>query len=266
MAELGAGRSSRWRDDEGWHRSRGLCSARPAAANPSITITVPRPRRRRGGRGPGLRGARRLRHQQREHRPGHADLLPLPGYLRRHAEGRRAACSAQSDGKYTISYQQLPLGCRRPAAATRPPAGRQGPHASTSGPGRHLGGRVRRGGLDPAVDRRQQAAGRERTRCKPMLETATGTASSTRCPTTPTPSCCGTAPTWCRPRRPPGPQMIADAEQLAKAGKPHLIEIQGAQYEGVDRLVQHHAGQRGRQRPDAGCASTCRWARPPSRR
>jgi multiple sugar transport system substrate-binding protein len=28
-------------------------------------------------------------------------------------------------------------------------------------------------------------------------------------------------------------QMIADAEQLAKQGKPHLIEIQGAQYEGA---------------------------------
>ena len=28
-------------------------------------------------------------------------------------------------------------------------------------------------------------------------------------------------------------QMITDAEQLAKEGKPHLIEIQGAQYEGV---------------------------------
>jgi multiple sugar transport system substrate-binding protein len=28
-------------------------------------------------------------------------------------------------------------------------------------------------------------------------------------------------------------QMIADAEQLAKEGKPHYIEIQGAQYEGV---------------------------------
>jgi multiple sugar transport system substrate-binding protein len=28
-------------------------------------------------------------------------------------------------------------------------------------------------------------------------------------------------------------QMIADAEQLKKEGKPHLIEIQGAQYEGV---------------------------------
>ena len=28
-------------------------------------------------------------------------------------------------------------------------------------------------------------------------------------------------------------QMLADAEQLAKAGKPHLIEIQGAQYEGA---------------------------------
>ena len=27
-------------------------------------------------------------------------------------------------------------------------------------------------------------------------------------------------------------QMISDAEQLAKQGKPHLIEIQGAQYEG----------------------------------
>jgi multiple sugar transport system substrate-binding protein len=28
-------------------------------------------------------------------------------------------------------------------------------------------------------------------------------------------------------------QMLADAEQLAKEGKPHLIEIQGAQYEGT---------------------------------
>ena len=28
-------------------------------------------------------------------------------------------------------------------------------------------------------------------------------------------------------------EMISDAEQLARAGKPHLIEIQGAQYEGV---------------------------------
>jgi multiple sugar transport system substrate-binding protein len=28
-------------------------------------------------------------------------------------------------------------------------------------------------------------------------------------------------------------EMISDAEQLAKQGKPHLIEIQGAQYEGV---------------------------------
>ena len=27
-------------------------------------------------------------------------------------------------------------------------------------------------------------------------------------------------------------EMIADAEKLAKQGKPHLIEIQGAQYEG----------------------------------
>ena len=45
--------------------------------------------------------------------------------------------------------------------------------------------------------------------------------------------------------------MISDAEQLAKQGKPHLIEIQGAQYEGTHGLVQHPGRQRGRQHPDA---------------
>ena len=45
-------------------------------------------------------------------------------------------------------------------------------------------------------------------------------------------------------------QMFADAQALAKQGKPHLIEIQGAQYEGVVRLVQHAGGQRGRQHPE----------------
>jgi multiple sugar transport system substrate-binding protein len=42
-------------------------------------------------------------------------------------------------------------------------------------------------------------------------------------------------------------QMIADAEQLAKEGKPHYIEIQGAQYEGVtvwfNTLVESAGGR-----------------------
>jgi multiple sugar transport system substrate-binding protein len=41
-------------------------------------------------------------------------------------------------------------------------------------------------------------------------------------------------------------QMIADAEQLAKEGKPHYIEIQGAQYEGItvwfNTMVQSAGG------------------------
>src|SRR5258708_3442027 len=43
---------------------------------------------------------------------------------------------------------------------------------------------------------------------------------------------------WCRSALVPAPpttgaQMIAEAEALAKQGKPHYIEIQGAQYEGT---------------------------------
>ena len=57
-------------------------------------------------------------------------------------------------------------------------------------------------------------------------------------------------------------QMISDAEQLAKEGKPHLIEIQGAQYEGIDGLVQHAGRQRGRQHPDARTGSRHPWGRP----
>jgi len=40
--------------------------------------------------------------------------------------------------------------------------------------------------------------------------------------------------------------MIADAEQLAKEGKPHYIEIQGAQYEGATVWFQHDGGERRR--------------------
>ena len=82
-------------------------------------------------------------------------------------------------------------------------------------------------------------------------------------------------------------QMISDAEQLAKQGKPHLIEIQGAQYEGttvwfntlvasaggsiltpngqhaslgspaVDALEDHEAARPPPRRPTRRCR--CRW-------
>ena len=61
-------------------------------------------------------------------------------------------------------------------------------------------------------------------------------------------------------------QMIADAEQLAKEGKPHYIEIQGAQYEGAtvwfNTMVASAGGSILNRDRDQGR----RWARPPSRR
>ncbi len=47
-------------------------------------------------------------------------------------------------------------------------------------------------------------------------------------------------------------QMIADAEQLAKEGKPHFIEIQGAQYEGATVWFNTMVAQRGRHHPESG--------------
>ena len=47
-------------------------------------------------------------------------------------------------------------------------------------------------------------------------------------------------------------EMIADAEQLAKQGKPHYIEIQGAQYEGATVWYNTMVEQRGRHGPEPG--------------
>ena len=59
-------------------------------------------------------------------------------------------------------------------------------------------------------------------------------------------------------------EMIADAEQLAKQGKPHYIEIQGAQYEGLtvwfNTMISSAGGTvLNPTRPRS------RWARRPSR-
>ena len=61
-------------------------------------------------------------------------------------------------------------------------------------------------------------------------------------------------------------EMINDAEKLAKQGKPHYIEIQGAQYEGGTVWFNTMLASAGGSvlTPDGDQAS--RWARPPSRR
>ena len=169
-------------------------------------------------------------------------------------------CTKQSGGKYTITYNKLPnaaddqrLQLARRLAAARPLDGHPRP-------GRHLGGGVRRGRLDPALDRHQQAAGENGT-LKVPLQTATWKGKLYAVPYN-----SNTQLLWYRSdlvKTPPKTwdQMISDAEPLAKQGKPHLIEIQGAQYEGHG-LVQHPGRQRGRQHPDPGRRKP-RWARPP---
>ena len=127
-----------------------------------------------------------------------------------------------SSGATQHRHQQLQRAERRqvhdllPGAARRPSDGqrqqlvrRLAAHDTTDGhpgPRRHLGGRVRPGRLDRAVDRhrtrRRPRTARWCRRCRPRC----GRARCTRCRTTATPSCCGTAPTWSRPRPRRGPR------------------------------------------------------------
>ena len=140
-------------------------------------------------------------------------------------------CNEQSGGKYTISYQQLP----------------QGADGQRQQLARRLAAR------DPTVD----IMGLDVT-WEPEFATAgwiapwTGTykaqaVNGTLVPALNTaiwkgqlyavPDNTNTQLLWYRSDLVPNPpttwaQMIADAEQLAKEGKPHYIEVQGAQYEG----------------------------------
>jgi multiple sugar transport system substrate-binding protein len=143
-----------------------------------------------------------------------------------------AACSAQSHGQYTISYQQLPLGAdgQRQQLARRLAAG-----DSTMD---ILGLDVtweaefaEAGWILPWTGANKQQA--EADTLKPMLQTATWHGKLYAVPDN-----TNTQLLWYRSDLVPTPpatwtEMINDSIQLAKAGKPHLIEIQGAQYEGA---------------------------------
>jgi multiple sugar transport system substrate-binding protein len=143
-----------------------------------------------------------------------------------------ANCDRQSGGKYTISYQQLPNGSdgQRQQLVRRLAAHDTGIDIM---------------GLDVTWEAEFAEAGwiepwtgtykaqAENGTLKPALETAIWHNTLYAVPDN-----TNTQLLWYRSDLVPTPpttwaQMIADAEQLAKEGKPHLIEIQGAQYEGT---------------------------------
>ena len=142
------------------------------------------------------------------------------------------SCNAQSHGKYTISYQQLPEAAdnQRQQLVRRLAA-----HDTTMD---ILGLDVtweaefaQAGFIQPWTGADKAEA--ENGTLAPALDTAIwkGTLYAV-------PDNSNTQLLWYRSDLVPTPpttwaQMIADAEQLAKEGKPHYIEIQGAQYEGA---------------------------------
>jgi len=141
-------------------------------------------------------------------------------------------CSAQSHGKYTISYNKLPTGAdqQRLQMARR--------LAAQDGSLDILGLDVtweaefaQAGWIKPwtGTYKAQAIAGT----LKGPLDTATWHGQLVAVPYN-----SNTQLLWYRSDLVPTPpktwaQMISDAEQLARQGKPHLIEIQGAQYEGT---------------------------------
>jgi multiple sugar transport system substrate-binding protein len=141
-------------------------------------------------------------------------------------------CDRQSGGKYTISYQQLPNGSdgQRQQLVRRMAA---------------HDGSIDIMGLDVTWEAEfaqagwiQQWTGADKAQAEngtlsPALQTAIWHNQLYAVPDN-----SNTQLLWYRSDLVPTPpttwaQMIADAEQLAKQGKPHLIEIQGAQYEGT---------------------------------
>jgi multiple sugar transport system substrate-binding protein len=141
-------------------------------------------------------------------------------------------CNKQSDGKYTISYQILPAasGNQRLEMVRRLAA-----HDDSMD---ILGLDVtweaefaQAGWIEPWTGKYKAEA--EDGTLKPALNTALWKGKLYAVPDN-----SNTQLLWYRSdlvKTPPKTwaQMIADAEQLAKEGKPHYIEIQGAQYEGA---------------------------------
>jgi multiple sugar transport system substrate-binding protein len=141
-------------------------------------------------------------------------------------------CSKQSDGKYTLSYQRLPQAADgqrqqlvRRLAAHDPTIDIMGLDVTWEAEFAQAGWAAPWTGADKA-----QA---EKGTLKPALDTAIWKGQLYAVPDN-----SNTQLLWYRSdlvKTPPKTwaQMIADAEQLAKEGKPHYIEIQGEQYEGA---------------------------------
>jgi multiple sugar transport system substrate-binding protein len=141
-------------------------------------------------------------------------------------------CSAASGGKYTISYNKLPkaaddqrLQMARRMAAADPSMDILGLDVTWEAEFAEAGW------ILPWTGTYKQQA--EAGTLKVPLETATWKGKLYAVPYN-----SNTQLLWYRSdlvKTPPTTwdQMISDAEQLAKEGKPHLIEIQGAQYEGT---------------------------------
>ena len=141
-------------------------------------------------------------------------------------------CDKQSGGKYTISYQQLPASAdgQRQQLVRRLAA-----HDSTID---ILGLDVtweaefaQAGWIEPWTGANKAQA--ENGTLKPALQTAMWKGQLVAVPDN-----TNTQLLWYRSDLVPNPpktwaEMFADAAQLKKAGKPHYIEIQGAQYEGA---------------------------------
>jgi multiple sugar transport system substrate-binding protein len=141
-------------------------------------------------------------------------------------------CNAQSHGKYTISYQVLPAaaGNQRLEMVRRLAA-----HDNSLD---ILGLDVtweaefaQAGWIEPWTGANKAAA--ENGTLQPALETALWKGKLYAVPDN-----SNTQLLWYNSALTPNPpktwaQMFADAAKLKKEGKPHLIEIQGAQYEGV---------------------------------
>jgi multiple sugar transport system substrate-binding protein len=141
-------------------------------------------------------------------------------------------CNKQSHGKYTISYQLLPASSDNQRLQL---VRRLAAHDSSMD---ILGLDVtweaefaNAGWIEPWTGKYKAEA--EDGTLKPALETAIWKNQLVAVPDN-----SNTQLLWYRSdlvKTPPKTwaQMLADAEQLAKEGKPHYIEIQGAQYEGV---------------------------------
>jgi multiple sugar transport system substrate-binding protein len=141
-------------------------------------------------------------------------------------------CNAQSGGKYKISYQTLPQASdgQRQQLVRRLVA--HDPSIDIMGLDVTWEAEFAEAGLIVPWTGTYKAQAEAGT-LKPALETATWNGQLVAVPDN-----TNTQLLWYRSDLVPKPpatwaEMIADAEQLAKEGKPHYIEIQGAQYEGA---------------------------------